>query len=298
MIAHNAALDDAAGAASSEMTRPAETISISHSKIVGNEATSSGGGIFSGKSLDGHQVHDREQPHRHRGDGDQGGGIVNEVGTTKVVASTLTGNHSALDGGAIANDAGTLKLVRSTLSANTSGFDAAAVENGSHAILIDDTLADNRATGDGGGIKSYPTSVTRLNGVTVARNEAITGDGGGIDASGGVIDAKNSLIALNLIGIGLGPDCHEASPGGIVSEGHNLIGDTTDCTGIFGGVTNDILNIDPKIAQLAGNGGPTKTIALRANSKAINHAGNDAPKRDQRGVNRDNKPDIGAYERR
>jgi hypothetical protein len=109
---------------------------------------------------------------------------------------------------------------------------------------------------------------------------------------------RNSLIALNSKGSGFGPDCLEENPGGIVSGGHNLIGTTADCTGtVFTGATHDITNVNPRIAQLAKNGGPTKTIALKRHSKAINHAGSDAPARDQRGVKR-HDPDIGAFERR
>ena len=48
---------------------------------------------------------------------------------------------------------------------------------------------------------------------------------------------------------------------------------------------------------LADNGGPTPTHKLQKGSEAIGHAGKDAPARDQRGVKRDSKPDIGAYER-
>ena len=50
--------------------------------------------------------------------------------------------------------------------------------------------------------------------------------------------------------------------------------------------------------QLASNGGPTKTVALKKGSPAIGKAGSSPPKCDQRGVKRDAKPDIGAYERR
>ena len=52
-----------------------------------------------------------------------------------------------------------------------------------------------------------------------------------------------------------------------------------------------------KLGKLATNGGPTKTVALKKGSRAINHAGPDAPELDQRGVKRGKKPDIGAYER-
>jgi hypothetical protein len=55
---------------------------------------------------------------------------------------------------------------------------------------------------------------------------------------------------------------------------------------------------NPRIGTLTDNGGPTKTIALKNESPALGHAGPGSPKRDQRGVKRDSKPDIGAFERR
>ena len=54
----------------------------------------------------------------------------------------------------------------------------------------------------------------------------------------------------------------------------------------------------PKLGQLADNGGPTDTVALKAGSPAIGRANSDnAPNRDQRGIKRDAAPDIGAFER-
>jgi hypothetical protein len=57
-----------------------------------------------------------------------------------------------------------------------------------------------------------------------------------------------------------------------------------------------------KLGKLADNGGPTKTVALQSGSRAINAADPSAlppevVRMDQRGVRRDNQPDIGAYER-
>ena len=55
---------------------------------------------------------------------------------------------------------------------------------------------------------------------------------------------------------------------------------------------------DPRIGELADNGWPTKTIALRKRSPAIGHASmTTSPNRDQRGVRRDKRPDTGAFER-
>jgi hypothetical protein len=66
--------------------------------------------------------------------------------------------------------------------------------------------------------------------------------------------------------------------------------------------------IDPKLGPLASNGGPTKTMALLAGSKAIDAGDNaGAPATDQRGAGFPRKKDgnfdgsaivdIGAFER-
>ena len=57
------------------------------------------------------------------------------------------------------------------------------------------------------------------------------------------------------------------------------------------------MNKNPKLRDLAENGAPTETMALKPRSPAIDHASKkSSPKRDQRGFKRDGKPDIGAYE--
>jgi len=155
--------------------------------------------------------------------------------------------------------------------------------------LINDTITKNHAMGYGGGVEADASSPIVLNAVTIARN---SGDrGGGIE--GAPLIVSNSLIALNSSST-LGPDCHPGPT--ILSGGHNLIGDTTDCGATFGSSTHDITNVNPKIGQPAEKCG--RNIEAQRDHKDQRHAGNDAPKRDQRGVRRDGKPDIGAYERR
>ncbi|MGZ5334356.1 MAG: choice-of-anchor Q domain-containing protein, partial [Solirubrobacterales bacterium] len=191
------------------------------------------------------------------------------------------------------------------ISSGGAGFSGISVENS--------TIADNRAGGDGGGIGAFGensspfggNSTTRLNGVTVARNLADSdsaggGLGGGLYLGGGLdgldaISVRNTIVALNAVGAGAsGRDCFNASAS-FGSLGHNLIGDPTGCAGFD--AAGDLFGGALKLGKLAGNGGPTKTIALKRGSRAINHAGSGVPKHDQRGVKRDKKPDIGAYER-
>jgi len=264
-----------------------EVISISRSRIVDNHAAAGGGGIY---------AYNRLTINRSTLSGNtagEAGGAIYNYGTATITKSTITGNHANTNvGGGIfnANAAGNLVLKFSTLSGNVApNGDGGAIENYGAATLVNDTITKNHTAGYGGGVEADSNSPTVLNAVTIARNTA--GTGGGIE---GNLIVSNSLIALNSSS-GLGPDCHPGPT--IISTGHNLVGDTTDCGGVFGGSTNDFTNVSPRIARLADNGGPTKTIALRRHTKAINHAGNDAPKRDQRGVERHN-PDIVAYERR
>ena len=132
--------------------------------------------------------------------------------------------------------------------------------------------------------------------------------GGGIYvASGytGTVSLHNTLVAGNLImlsGDGAAADCF-GDTGDIVSAGHNLIGIADGCHWVatpgdqVGSVTAPI---NPLLAPLADNGGPTLTHALLFNSPAINTGDNDGcPPVDQRGYFRgDGRCDIGAYEYR
>ena len=223
-------------------------------------------------------------------------------GRVVISKSTVAGNRATGDGGGIYNDNKHELIVRdSTISGNRAENGGGIHNDGGTVQLVNDTLAGNRASEYGGGISQVPGALAKLNAVTVARNTAnddnagSEGGGGVFGDSGAAYQIRNSLIALNEVGTGgTGPDCLFGVPQ--ASKGHNLLGDASDCLG-FPGPT-DLIRSDPKIVQLADNGGPTKTIALRNRSPAIGHASKTtSPNRDQRGVRRDGRPDIGAFER-
>jgi hypothetical protein len=122
---------------------------------------------------------------------------------------------------------------------------------------------------------------------------AVTSDGGGI-ANFGALTLKNSIIANS----GTGGDCHNGGAGSLTADSHNLADDNT-CSS-----ATQKTSVQINLQSLAGNGGPTQTMALGAGSAAID-AGNDtvciaAPVNnlDQRGVTRPQGShcDIGAYE--
>jgi hypothetical protein len=195
-----------------------------------------------------------------------------------------------------------MTVIASTISGNETGGAGGGIDNttgGGTFRITNSTIAGNRAVGSGGGIFTDAPIAPVLNAVTIARNRADF-DNDGFGGGGGIANQEmvaatvsNSLLALNATGSAGGPDCLND----FASGGNNLIADPDDCNG-FGG-SGDLLDLTPeqvKLGALKRNGGPTKTIALRRGSRAINKAGSDAPNRDQRGKRRTN-PDIGAFER-
>jgi hypothetical protein len=277
------------------------------SVVSGNSTYVPGGGIYAdaGTSLrisrgavTGNNTH-----------GDAGGGM--EVrGTVKISRSSITGNRGAEGAGIDAFRTLHFTVTNSTIANNDGTRQGGGVRfsglGSSIATFVNDTIAHNKSDTDGGGIANMG-GIVNLNAVTVAYNRSDadgngTGNGGGlwVDPFASAFNVKNSLVARNSAGGGGGPDCG-SSINQFLSGGHNLIGSTSGCTG-FGPPDNSTDIVNPpsskiKIGTLANHGGPTKTIALKAGSLAINHAGHDAPKRDQRGVKRGRHPDTGAFEK-
>ena len=211
-------------------------------------------------------------------------------------------------GGGIRNN-GTLNLSDSYVSLNTSESEGGGIENFGTANIANTTISGNFARGDGAGLQDL-NGTTTLNNVTVAYNEADSGDpppggdGGGLSSvGGGTLSLSNTIVASNRNGPfpWTAPDC----TGAPVSLGYNLIGDTTGCT--WTSTTGDITGVFlPRLGISGENGGPTPTIPLLSGSPAID-AGNPATPgslgdtcetADQRGIGRPQgaRCDIGAFE--
>ena len=284
------------GGGSSELT-------VKRSVVKGNDANFGAGGIYLG-GMEG-EISRSTVKGNHAGS--YGGGVYNSFAITTISRSTIANNHGGNNGGGIANF-NELTITGSTISGNQvpSGALGGGIANsGADAStrMVNDTVANNRSGKGGGGIYNAGQGLVRMNAVTVARNRGDTDEqgfaGGGLyEESLAVYRIKNSLIALNHTSMGAGPNCSDQDPNGIVSQGHNLVADNGGCDGFSSAnkAPSDRVNVSPRIRGLRHNGGPTKTIALRKHSKAINHAGSSAPGRDQRGHKRHN-PDIGAFER-
>jgi nitrous oxidase accessory protein NosD len=245
-----------------------------------------------------------------------GAGIDNE-GVLHLIRSTVSDNHATstvngYGGGIFDYLTTTLVITASTISGNS--VDAPAIAQGGGVFIEDgavtvtnSTLTGNRVSGGaghglGGGIYDSSTTLT-VSASTIAGNHVAdpTGKGGGI-YSGGTPLVSSTIIAGN--SADTGRDCTMENGGS--SQGYNLIGSGASCLDFQNGVNHDRVGtnnapVDPKLAPLANNGGPTRTRALKPGSPAINagpHSMCDTAK-DQRGVSRPQHGgcDMGAFEK-
>jgi CSLREA domain-containing protein len=275
-------LDDVAG------------LTMSRSAITGNRSESDSGGLEAG---DAPITIERSKVIGNRAGGTGGGMYLDtQDSPVRIVESTIAGNVADGGAGGGFHASAPVTLDRSTVSGNSADGVGGGIESNDDTdtlTITNSTIAGNQATSDGGGV--WSSADTSVNAITVARNSSSEEGGGLYYASGGPgFEVENSLIALNSAA-GLGDDCFAEIADPFDSQGHNLLGDDTDCDGFD--ATGDFVNPNPKIGGLKNNGGRTQTIALKRGSPAINKADPaTAPKRDQRGKKR-KKPDIGAFER-
>jgi hypothetical protein len=248
-----------------------------------------------------------------------GGAILNAASLT-LTDCTLIGNSSVVHGGAILNNGSssgnaTLTLNNCTLTGNSSTASGGAILNlgaaSGHATLsvTNCTLSANFASQYGGAIYNDGTNAGNaaltLTNCTFNQNTATLVAGGiyndasnpGQALGAATLTVRNTIFRAGASGVNLVND-----QGTITSQGSNLSSDAAggDAATGPGGLLNqaeDIRNTDPQLGPLQSNGGPTDTVALQANSPAIN-AGNDsfAPSSDQRGQPRVGVSDIGAFE--
>ncbi|SMP69664.1 Dockerin type I repeat-containing protein [Neorhodopirellula lusitana] len=272
------------------------TASFVNTTISGNTANRAGGGVevTSGSTTTFQSVtlnFNVAGPADTAAPGNGGGLHISGNGVVSIADTTVDGNTAANEGGGLWNSpAGTLDVLRSTVSNNSSGDGGGIFNQGTTGdiTVTNSTIAGNTASVAGGGIASEGANVT-LTSVTIADNTAATG--GGVSAGTSVVTAINSLIADNHATTS--PDLD----GTLTSNGNNLIGDTTGTT-LIGSDASDVLDMDPLLAALADNGGPTQTIALLTGSPALDAGVAAGLMTDQRGIARPQGPaiDIGAFE--
>ena len=215
------------------------------------------------------------------GNGNDYGGAIYVYGSTIAITSSAILGNQAFAGGGIGTSFNTTMTITNT------------------------TFSGNSAKTDGGGINVDNTPFTlTLNNSTIANN--LAGNGGGYGDGGGIkvigtVRLRNSIIAKN---IDLAGTAKNDCAGTLISQGNNLLGDNTGCTGLTNAVNNDKVGtsgspLDPLLGPLSNLGGPTLVLPLRPGSPAAD-AGNNATcaSTDQRGVARPigANCDMGAFE--
>jgi CSLREA domain-containing protein len=228
------------------------TVNVDNCTVSNNFTFGGGGGIA---NIGGGRVNVTNGTFADNGAVGGGGAIVNSnQGIVTVRNSTFTGNTTsaaqgqAPAGGAIGNFSGTTNVTNSTFSGNTCSGPGGAIANADTMSITNCTISGNSATQSG----------------------QIGGNlGGGIYNFSNTVNVKSTIIAGNTANDG-GPDVN----GLFNSAGFNLIGKKDASTGFIAatdktGSGKDALNpkLDP--SGLKNNGGPTKTIALLADSPAI-----------------------------
>ncbi len=220
---------------------------------------------------------------------------------------TLTGGNPSHggEGGAIQN-LGTLTVTHCALSGN-SALGGGAIYNNGTLALTHCTLSENTASGLLGGGAIYNNGTLTLTHCTLSGNSANVGGGGAI-RNHGTLTLANSLIAGNTATASSGPDIRFIS-GTLTRSGVNLIGNNDTVTSQFPAAASPGLPnargdyvgtrtapLDPRLAALANNGGPTRTMRLLPTSPALNRITTPLYPADQRGYPIVGAADIGAYE--
>jgi hypothetical protein len=223
-----------------------------------------------------------------------GGGIFAANGLS-LQHSTLSNNYPV---GARVKG-GQVSIVASTIVGNSASFDCGGLDiSGTGTTLISNsTLTNNHAAlystvGGGAGCIDQPVTISNS---TIAFNSARgSSQAGGLILGSAQVTIESSIIAQN-VGYGEATDLVFTVPASVA--GHNNL--IMAATG--GQLPPDTISADPRLLPLADNGGPTQTLALAADSPAIdagsNHAGLTT---DQRGDGylrvAGRSADIGAFE--
>jgi uncharacterized repeat protein (TIGR01451 family) len=263
------------------------TVTLSDDTLSGNTANGGSGGfsyLYGGS-----------------GGAGSGGGMDVASGTVTLSNDTLSSNQA--NGGS-----GGPSDFRSGVSGVSGGGGAGSGGGiyvaGGTVTLSNDTLSSNTAQGGNGGSSNFFSG------------SGGNGAGGGLDILSSNTTLANTFIAENGVTAGTGgrgTGSPNGSPGNtsgpdvsgnVASSDHDLIGDGSDSNLSSGDSGGDLVGYTADqlyLGSLGDNGGPTKTIALLANSPAIDAGDSNAPglaATDQRGYARIVGPnvDIGAYE--
>lgn len=240
-----------------------------------------------------------------------GAGILNRGNLTILNSAIMDNRVDTYGFGTGILSSGTLILTNTAITGGVGNNDGGAINFnvGSNATITNCTFSGN-STFAGGGAMSIDT-----NGTITIRNTTITNNTAG-NGAGGIHIYPGHTATVNVGNTIIAGNSHPSSTvidvnGTFVSAGYNLIGSFSGSAG-FSAAT-DLVGIppnpiNPKLAALAFNGGPTQTHALLPGSPAIDKGNALGSTTDQRGMARfidapaipgaagGDQSDIGSYE--
>ncbi|MGB4990292.1 MAG: choice-of-anchor Q domain-containing protein, partial [Pyrinomonadaceae bacterium] len=285
-------------------------LTLSGGNGVGLVSNSSGGAILSsGNPLTLTSVHITGNNAANAG-----GGITITGGTANINDSSISNNTAQSFGGGIAIFGSlAVSINGSSISGNTTvigGFAGGGIDNGGGFLeIINSTISGNTVAGftnNAGGISTFGN--TFITNSTISNNSvpADPNSAGGVKIFSGTVTVRSSIIGANQNNSSVA----DVSGAGFASQGYNLIGNIGTATGFtgpadqVGGGLSPVL--DPLLASLANNGGPTLTHSLITGSPAIDRGNAFGLTSDQRGLlrpfddpfvpNAADSSDIGAFE--
>jgi hypothetical protein len=239
------------------------------------------------------------------------GGALHVGGNLVLSDSTISNSYTAgkeqtlykVAGGALFVG-GTLTMEGSTITGNcaaaadfttTFGEAGGVYVAGSGSTIVNSTIAGNGAN-RGGGLVAPDVVLANS---TIAFNRSSGGYGGAGMIVRGDSTIESSILAGN-VAAGAGTAAADLATDGTlvaIAGGNNLV--MTAASTVL--LPPDTLQVDPLLAPLADNGGPTWTLALQPGSPALDAGNNVAGlATDQRGPGfvrvAGERADIGAYE--
>lgn len=200
-----------------------------------------------------------------------GGGIVQQSGSLLMTSSTVSRNRAdqgASGGIRLVNLLAGSTIRNSLISANSSGNGGGlSILDCSNSVTIQNsTISGNRAAAGGGLSLTSNSAILIIQNSTIAFNEASI-EGGGIRARFSDVSLESTIVANNRAPGS--PDLFSSEASSEFFATYSLIGSTAGANFFNTGLS--LVGVDPLLAPLANNGGPTQTHALKRGSPAINH---------------------------
>ncbi len=247
-------------------------VAITNSTIANNTSANGSGGLrtvaagsvtISGSTISGNTS--------QNGNGG-GASFAQAVGSVTISNSTIDANTSFIRGGGLYFANSDVEIRNSTFSNNS------AMLSGGGALVFghpgtDAEISNSTITGNssqyGSAVMMEGISSLSVSQSTISQNSSQHGTAGIFFYAGSAVSLSGTILAANAAPEGMQDLFTRYSRPATVYADHSLIGVGTYAPNITIVGSGNVRRNDPGLETLAANGGPTKTMALRADSAAI-----------------------------